>query len=578
MQTPEAPEGMTQLQGFDDFVRSIMQDWKVPGLAIAVVKDSEVVFSQGFGKRDVDGGLEVTPQTLFPIGSCTKAFTTTSMAILVDEGKLDWDTPVKHYLPTFKLYDLFASEHITPRDLVTHRSGLPRHDLMWYNSSATRQELFDRLQYLEPNKDLRAVLQYQNLMYMVAGYLVGQLADRSWEDFVQQRIFDPLGMSNSLFSTSAAQETADFSFPYKEEKDEVKKIPFYEGQWSIAPAGAIVSSVADISKWVLLHLNKGKHEGEQIVSENQVVQMHAPQMVAPVDFPFAEIPITSYGLGWFVEPYRGHMMAEHGGNIDGFSSLVTLLPEQNTGVVVLTNLNGVPVPNILTYGICDRLLGLDEVAWSERLKKYWTAFKEAEEKGKEKTEADRIPNTHPSHSLDAYAGEYEHPGYGIFSVKLQSDQLIGSFNSMTSPLKHYHYDTFELVIEKFDARMKVSFFINARGDINSLSAPLEPTVKDIVFQRLPPGDMTDKLFLERFIGEYEIMGLTMTVALKGEQSLFVSLPMQPEFELIPYKGHTFHVKGLSGYSIEFKLDATGNVYEAVVEQPNGVVIATRKAD
>src|SRR5947209_2156500 len=154
MQTQDIPEGTAQLHGFDEFVRDIMRDWKVPGLAIAVIKDGEVIFSQGFGKRDVEAGLEVTTQTLFPIASCTKAFTTTAMAILADEGKLDWDTPVKRYLPTFKLYDLFASEHMTPRDLVTHRSGLPRHDLMWYNSSATRQELFDRLQYLEPSKDL----------------------------------------------------------------------------------------------------------------------------------------------------------------------------------------------------------------------------------------------------------------------------------------------------------------------------------------------------------------------------------------------------------------------------------------
>ncbi|HJT60002.1 MAG TPA: serine hydrolase [Ktedonobacteraceae bacterium] len=577
MQAQEAPEGMAQLQGFDEFVRSIMQDWKVPGLAISVIKDGEVIFSQGFGKRDGDGRLEVTPQTLFPIASCTKAFTTTAMAILADEGKLDWDTPVKRYLPTFKLYDLFANEHMTPRDLVTHRSGLPRHDLMWYNSSATRQELFDRLQYLEPSKDLRAVLQYQNLMYMVAGYLVGQLAGQSWEDFVQQRIFDRLGMSSSLFSTSVAQETADFSFPHKEEKDEVKKIPFYEGQWSIAPAGAIVSSVADMSRWVLLHLNKGKHEGVQIVSENQVIQMHTPQMVAPVTFPFAEMPISSYGLGWFVEPYRGHMMALHSGNINGFSSLTTLLPEQNIGVVVLSNLNGTPVPNILTYNICDRLLGLDQVSWSERFKKFWTAFKEAEEKGKEKTEADQVPNTHPSHSLDAYTGEYEHPGYGIFLVELEGDQLKGTFNSMTGTLKHYHYDIFELFLEQFDIHVKVSFFTNVKGDIGSLSAPLEPTVKDIVFHRLPPRSMADKDFLERFVGEYELMGLTMTIALKGERSLVVSLPMQPELELVPYKGNIFHVKGLSGYSIEFKPDATGKVTEAVVELPNGVATATRMA-
>jgi CubicO group peptidase (beta-lactamase class C family) len=578
MQESQTLQAKTQLHGFDEFVRNIVQDWKIPGLAISIVKDGEVIFSQGFGKRDIDEGKDVTAQTLFPIASCTKAFTATSMAILVDEGKLDWDTPVKRYIPTFKLYDLFASEHMTPRDLVTHRSGLPRHDLMWFNSSATRQELFDRLQFLEPSKDLRAVLQYNNLMFMAAGYLVGQLSGQNWEDFVQQRIFDRLGMKSSIFSTSAAQETDDFSFPYKAIKDEIKKIPFYEGQWSVAPAGAIVSSVADMSSWVLLHLNKGKHEGTQIVSENQVAQMHAPQMVAPVTFPFPEIPISSYGLGWFVEPYRGNMMTEHGGNINGFSSLVTLLPEQNLAVVVLTNLDGNPVPNILTYNICDRLLGLDEVTWNERFKKFWTAFKEAEEKGKEKTEADRVVGTHPSHSLDAYIGEYEHPGYGIFSVTFEDDQLKGTFNSKSNLLKHYHYDTFELVIETFDTTMKVSFFTNARGDIDSLSAPLEPTVKDIIFRRLPPTAMTDKRFLERFVGEYEVMGLTMTIALKGEQSLAVSLPQQPELELVPYKGNTFHVKGLSGFSIEFKPDAAGQVNEAIVEQPNAVVTATRKSN
>ncbi len=343
-------------------------------------------------------------------------------------------------------------------------------------------------------------------------------------------------MSSSLLSTSTTQETADFSFPYKEEKDEVKKIPFYEGQWSIAPAGAIVSSIADMTGWVLFHVNKGKHEGAQLVSENQVSQMHAPQMVAPVLFPFPEIPIANYCLGWFVEAYRGHMMAEHGGNIDGFSSLVTLLPEHHIGVVVLTNLNTNPVPNILTYNICDRLLGLDEVGWSERFKKFWTAFEAAEEKGKEKAEADRVTNTSPSHVLDAHTGDYEHPGYGVFSVEVEGDQLKGTFNSMTNPLKHYHYDIFELVMERPDMRMKVSFFTNVKGDIDRLSAPLEPTVKDIVFQRLFAKGLTDKSFLEQFVGEYEVIGMTMTIALKGEKALVASLPMQPEVELVPYKG------------------------------------------
>lgn len=575
MHSQDHSESISPLQDFATFVHDIMQDWKIPGLAIAVVKDDEVLFSQGFGKRDVEGDLEVTPQTLFPIASCTKAFTATTLAILADEGKLDWDSPVKRYLPTFKLYDSLAGDRVTPRDLLTHRSGLPRHDLVWYQSSATRQELFERLQYLEPTKDFRSTWQYQNLMYMTAGYLVEQITGQGWEEFVQQRIFDRLGMSRSAFSATAAQQTADFSFPYRETKDEVKQIPFYE-QWAVGPAGSIVSNIADLTSWLMLHVNKGRYGGEQIVSENQVEQMHAPQMVAPVTFPFAEIPIMNYGLGWFVKPYRGHMMAEHGGNIDGFSSLVTLLPALNAGMVVLTNMGGTPVPSILTYAICDRLLSLEAVAWSERFHTFWIALKEADEKGKEKTEADRVPDTHPSHALDAYAGEYGHPGYGVVTVALEDGQLKGTYNSMTFPLAHYHYDIFEASIESIEARMKISFATNVKGDIDSLSAPFEPTVKDIVFRRLPPGAMTDRNFLQQFTGQYDIMGLVMTIALKGGEALVVSLPMQPELELIPYKGTTFHVKGLSGYSIEFKFDDSGVVTEALVEQPLGVMTATRK--
>ena len=287
--------------------------------------------------------------------------------MLADEGKLDWDTPVKEYIPSFKLYDSFATERLTPRDLVTHRSGLPRHDLMWYHSTHTRKELFDRLQYLEPSKDLRTLWQYQNLMYMAAGYLVGELSGQSWEEFAQQRIFEPLGMTSSLFSIDEARERPNCSRPYQEKKDEVLEIPFYAAQGAVAPAGAIVSSISDMSKWVLLHANKGKLGASQIVSEGQMAQMHSPQMVMPETNKYAELTNSTYGMGWFIHTYRGHHMAEHGGNIDGFSSLVTLLPQENIGIVVLSNMNGSGVPYILTYNVIDRLLALDEIPWNERL-------------------------------------------------------------------------------------------------------------------------------------------------------------------------------------------------------------------
>ncbi|HLI07367.1 MAG TPA: serine hydrolase [Ktedonobacteraceae bacterium] len=576
MQISDKAEGNKQLEGFEDFVGKMLEEWKVQGCAVAIIKDGEILLSKGFGLRNVAEGLEVTPETLFPIASCTKAFTATSLAILADEGKVDWDTPVRAYLPSFRMYDSFATERMTPRDLVTHRSGLPRHDLMWYNSSRTRRELFERLQYLEPSKDLRALWQYQNLMYMTAGYLAGELAGMSWEELVRQRIFQPLGMTNSLFDINEAKELPNCSRPYIERNDEVKEMPYYAAQGAIAPAGAIVSSISDMSKWVLLHANKGKIGDVQLVSEGQMMQMHAPQMVMQETHKYEELGNSTYGMGWFIHSYRGHTMVEHGGNIDGFSSLVTLFPRQNIGVVVLSNMDGNPLPYILTYNIGDRLLGLDEVDWNGRFRKEHDELKAGETRGKEKSETDRVQGTAPSHPLEAYSGDFEHPGYGTMSIELDGEQLKAIYNSMEFALKHYHYDVFEAHIERFDIMLKVSFSTNPRGDIETLSAPLEPMVSDIVFRRVPAKKMLDKSFLEQFTGLYEVMGMPLTVALKGEKALIASLPGQPDQELVPYKGMEFRIKGHSGFSVEFKSDEAGVITEALLTQPYGAFIAKKQ--
>lgn len=564
-------------EDFEDFIRTILQEWKVPGAAVAIIQDGEILLSQGFGLRNLTDGLEVTPETLFPIGSCTKAFTTASMALLVDEGKLDWDTPVKAYLPSFQLYDHFATERLTPRDLVSHRSGLPRHDLVWYNSTRTRKELVERLPYLEPNKDLRECWQYQNLMYMTAGYLVGELAGQTWEAFLQKRIFEPLGMTKSFTSIDEAKDLPQCSHPYLQRKDEVREMPFYAAQGAIAPAGAIVSSIDDMSRWVLLHLKRGKHGETQLLSEGQIAQMHTPQMVMPETNKYAEMTNMTYGMGWFIHAYRGHKMVEHAGNIDGFSSLVTLLPQENIGIVILTNSHGSPVPALLTYNVIDRLLGLEAVPWNERYRKEDDGLKAAEVEGKERSETDRVQGTWPSHALEAYTGDFEHPGYGTISITGENDQLKATFNSLELPLKHYHYDTFEAMIERFNRIMKLSFFTNTRGDVETLSAPMEPVVNDIVFRRVPKQQMAEKRFLEPFIGSYEVMGLQMVVAFKGEHTLIVSIPGQPTFELVPYKGTEFHVKGLSGFCVEFKSDESGVITEAIVIQSNNVFTAKKKA-
>jgi CubicO group peptidase (beta-lactamase class C family) len=291
------------LGDLDAFVDQIMKDWKVPGLAVAVIQDGKVIFTKGYGHREVDKKLPVTPQTLFAIGSITKSFTVTAMGMLVDEGKLDWDAPVRNYLPGFKLYDPVASERMTPRDLITHRSGLPRHDLVWYSSNFTRADMVRRLQYLEPSKDFRSAYQYNNLMFMTAGYLVGQVAGATWEEFVRGRILTPLGMQSTNFSVTDSQKSADFASPYQNTKDVVKEIPFHNID-QIAPAGSINSNVEDMAQYLLFHLSKGKHGDARLLSENNASQMQTPQMVEPTSERWKEVGLPSYGLAFARRSHR----------------------------------------------------------------------------------------------------------------------------------------------------------------------------------------------------------------------------------------------------------------------------------
>jgi len=566
-----------QLKGFPEFVTKIMAEWKVPGMAVAIVKDGKVIFAEGFGLRDVKQDLKVTPHTIFPIGSCSKAFTAAGVGILVDEGKVGWDEPVRTYLPDFKLQGEYASAHITLRDLLSHRTGLPRHDLMWMGGQFDRRELYDRLRYLEMNKELRAVWQYQNLMFMTAGYLVGKVDGSSWEDFMQKRIIDPLGMKETNFSVALTQKAADFSRPYMEVKDKIEQVP-YRDITAVGPAGSINSNVLDMAQWVLMNLNKGKFGNKQIVSEASMAQIHSPQMLTPMPIQYDEILYVSYGMGWVIEPYRGHLLLWHNGGIDGFVSQVAFLPRENSGLVILSNLNQNQVPVIVCYNIVDRLLGLNQVDWNKRVKDGIAMGKAENEKAKNGEDKDRKLNTQPSHSLADYAGDYENPGYGTVSVLKDGESLKMKTRILESPLIHYHYDVFELkaMLLGTELNLKVAFAADLKGNIASLSVQLEPSVKDIVFTRAADKGMTEKGFLEKFVGTYLLSGVDVKVSLREGRGLLLTVPGQPPMELVPYKGTEFNLKGMPGYSIEFKLDAAGVVTEAVFHQPNGTFTAKKK--
>ncbi|MCE5208417.1 MAG: beta-lactamase family protein, partial [Chloroflexi bacterium] len=383
------PKNNPAFDGFNEFVDKVLQDWKVPGMGIAVIKGDKVILAKGYGYRDAEKKLPVDAETIFAIGSSSKAFTSMDVALLVDQGKLEWDKPVREYMPTFKLYDNFATERMTPRDLLCHRSGLPRHDLMWYNSPLTRKELYERLRYLEPNKDFRTYFQYQNLMFLTAGYLVEYISGLTWEEFTRREIFRKLGMGRSNFSVEISKKEENAALPYGEQKKEVKLIPFRNID-AIGPAGSINSTVLDMAKWVITHLNEGKYKDKQIISKANLQQMHIP--TTPIQGSFfpgmeevKELGDTSYGLGWFLQPYRGRRLIHHGGNIDGFSALISFIPDDQLGVVLLTNMNSTVATFPIMLNLYDRLLGLDQLALNDIFLNAIKKMELAAEKGKEKS-------------------------------------------------------------------------------------------------------------------------------------------------------------------------------------------------
>lgn len=474
--------------GLEQFIPEQMQKWKLPGLAIAVVQNGQVIYSQGFGQRDIKNNLPVTTKTIFAIGSISKSFTALSMGMLNDEGKLDWDKPVRQYLPEFQMYDPVASERMTPRDLMSHRVGMAGHDLVWYSSDFSRDDLVRRLRFLQSDHDFRSGYRYNNMLVMTAGYMVGKIAGQRWEDFVRQRIFQPLQMSSSNFSVLESQKSSDFSLPYRKDEHSgaISEIPFHSIA-SIGPAGSINSNVEDMARYAIFQLGTGKVGPRQLVSEANLKLNHTPQVPMPERSPSKEIGPRSYAMGWVISSYRGHPLWWHNGGIDGFYALLALLPDETFGVVILTNtLGDNPVPEVVAYHLYDRLLGLEPVDWAKRFQDIEAKQKKAEEDERKEELSHRKADTHPSHALKDYAGQYEDPGYGVLKIETDGNALKGSLNKLSFPLQHYSYDVFESPPDSTASVDigKLRFLTDLNGTINAIAAPLEPDAPEIIFTRV----------------------------------------------------------------------------------------------
>jgi CubicO group peptidase (beta-lactamase class C family) len=463
----------------DTLIQDSMKAWSVPGAAIAIVRGNEVIYLKGHGLREIGGSQAVTPDTLFAIASTSKAFTTCGMAMLVDDGKMKWDDPVRKYVESFHLADPLADENVTLRDLITHRTGLSRNDLLWLGTGWGREEIIQRIGLVKLTQPYRSTYQYQNIMFLTAGYAAGKASGGTWEDFTKKRIFEPLGIKGANFSVTDAVKAPDHATPHA--KFGVSKVmPIaWRNVDNIGPAGSINAGVRDLSRWVRFQLGDGTFEGKRLLSERLLQEMHAPQLVIPMDagsgvtsYTRAMNPETnmmSYGLGWTVQDYRGQLMISHGGSLDGFRAQVVLLPKQKIGIVVLSNLGGTQFPEAMRNILADHLLGAPKKDWN-------THFIEQKDKqdaaarAKEKTrEAKRHANTKPSRELTAYVGTYEDPAYGKLTVSLVDNGLSIQWYNVKTRLEHFHYDTFtshgDLLVDGRD----VIFVLAADGEVSQVN-------------------------------------------------------------------------------------------------------------
>jgi CubicO group peptidase (beta-lactamase class C family) len=429
-------------------VRRSLEVWHVPGAAVGIVRDGEVVYLKGHGVREIDGKDAVTPDTLFPIASCTKAFTTAAMAALVDDGKMGWDDPVRKHVPFFRLADPLADANVTLRDLVCHRTGLAGHDLLWYHAPWSVEETVRRAGRLPLDRPFRTTFQYQSAMFMAAGLAVQSAAGQPWEQFVQKRLLDPLEMKGTVFTSTAALRSADCASPHRiNGQGQAEVMPRYPLN-APDPAGSIHSSPRDLCKWLRFHLDEGRAGERRIVSARELGQTHTPQMVISLDRRARALwPDTvqmSYGMAWVIQDHRGQKLVSHSGAIDGFRAHLTLVPEHRLGIVVLGNLHHTRMNLALSNTLLDLLLDLPRKDW-DRLIRDVMVQGEREEAAKARARQERRHHgTRPSREAAAYAGAYEHPAYGTVHVNVERGRLVWRWNDFSGPLEHFHYDTFVL--------------------------------------------------------------------------------------------------------------------------------------
>ena len=460
----------------DTFLGETQKKFEVPGVSVAIVKDNKIIFAKGYGVQSLSKKNPVDENSIYAIGSTTKAFTAAALGKLVESGKIDWDDRVIDHIPEFELHDPSITNMFTIRDLLTHRSGLPRGDLLWYATDFSRQEIIERVRHLEPTYSFRAGFGYQNIMYLTAGEIIPRVTGKSWDDYIQEIFFKPLRMKRTSSVLSDLKRFKNVATPHQEIDGEVKEIPWRNID-NVGPAGSINSSVSDMANWAMMLLNEGSFNGKQVLKPETINELFMPQQImrkeGRLGSYYPPVQFLTYGLGWFVSDFNGYKMIEHGGNIDGMHAQISLVPELELGIVFLSNQRNL-MPEASRYYIVEEFALIDhETDWSAHFLKLINQADSITEKALEEVMQARDFNSEPSLPLKEYTGIYSNPMYGEVSVKLRGKSLrIEGHRQFEGNSTHWHHDSFEVSWDQARlGKIIITFELDVMGNVKGVEIP-----------------------------------------------------------------------------------------------------------
>jgi CubicO group peptidase (beta-lactamase class C family) len=461
----------------DDYINKSMAEWGSPGLAIAIVKDDAIIFSKGYGRRKMGEPLAVDENTIFAVGSQTKSFTAAAIALLVDEGKLKWDDPVVKYIPEFQLSDPWITSRLTIRDCLSHRLGFDPLDLLWLLTDFKRDELVRRYKYAKPINGFRSSFEYNNMMILLAGEVIPRITGKSWDEFVKQRFFLPLHMKNSTTSTADLFSNMNSAAPYEIIDGKIQPVN-YRNTDNIGSAGAINSTVLDMANWIRFQLGNGLYDGLKILSPESMKEMHSPQTIMTLSklkerpqttfstYAYLNSTFLTYGLGWFIQDYKKHVLIHHGGDDDGMRCQVGLIPELNLGLVVFSNLHPGTLVEAIMYRVFDAFIDGEERDWSSEFLLSINNYNARMAEAQKQRMAQFKEKVQPTLGLDKYSGSYENEIYGLATIAEKKGSLMIQFGQLSCPLVHMQSDTF-IVSQHvmYVGRIPISFVLTEEDKI-----------------------------------------------------------------------------------------------------------------